>query len=564
MFCPLFCSSAAAHCLSACAQSDGIVKTMGVYRVRYVVVALLLRAATPLTPRRRPDNLPSKKTSLPVATLAPPSTHTNTKVPQRASRFFNEKDDKEAHEYRWLTWLYQHWRNVPFGQLDPDIVKQMAPALAAYARRQTSQSAEQAEELLDRYVEEYRAGNQVIPLENSAFHTVMNAYSKCACPEQAQSVLQKMIDLAKSEDCFAHLRPDVFSFTILATAWARSRHPRAADKAERLLTHMEEKGLAVTTLTYNVILNAIAVSHDPLKASRAAKIVRKMQQLVLTGKEHCKPDLYTYQTWIHACSRTRGGVPQTMEILKYLDEQAAAGNDALRPNAYCFAAAIHAWAYSAEPEKAKRAYELLQDMRQRHEIYGQKSCRPNVIVFTSVINACVKPATSQDKEISFQIAQLVFEELVHSRYGNPNFLTYAAFLHACGTSLDDENERDSVVRRIFGLCRQYGCVGKIVLQKLEETASEDLFEELMGPYDNWDEIPSSWKRRVRGERFKPPAEVEADPSASASDEPTKVDDQSTRHSSISNTLRMVKPKVSYSIRSSFSSQPGNNWEMQFL
>ena len=528
-------------------------------RLHLLLVTFLLELSASLQPHRWHAEVVSPSSGVPP-THPLAWTPTNPKVVPPQARKFSRKNDKEENEYRWLTWLYQNWKDVPFGELDPDITKQLVPALSAYGRRQTSQSARQAEELLHRFIEEYRTGNRVILIENTAFHNVMNAYSKCAKPERAQKVLQKMMDLAKSEKCFSHLEPDVFSFTILATAWAKSRHPGAAEKAERLLYHMEQKAMNVTTLTYNVVLNAIAVSHDPTKASRAAKIVQRMQRLVATGNQHCRPDLYTYQSWIHACSRTRGGVPQTMEIFRYLDKEAAAGNTALRPNAYCFAAAIHAWAYSSELHKAKKAYELLQDMKHRHEIMGQKCCKPNVVVFTSVINACVKPATFQDKEIAFEIAQLTFEELVHSPYGQPNFLTYAAFLHVCGTTLEEGDRRDSVIQRIFGLCRQYGCVGKIVLQKLEESASGDLYEELLGPYETWDDLPHTWKRRVKGERFRE-QEVAVRAKGSTSEKPRY--DKPSLVSSLPKSLRVLRPSKPVSLRSSFSNQPENLWEIQF-
>lgn len=538
---------------------------MGQFSLRRIVLALLLQWAAPLTPRRHHRRgLAVSKTSLSVAVTPPPPTDVKTTTASISStsssltqRSINRKTKKEEHEYRWLTWVYENSKDVPPGKLDPEIVKQFAPALSAYGRRGTVESAQQAEELLDRYIQEYRAGNQVVALENTAFHAVMDAYSKCAEPDKAQQVLQRMIDLCKSEPAhFAHLTPDVFSFTILATAWARSRHPGAADKAERLLHHMESKDMKPRTLTYNVVLKAIAVSHDPHKAARAAAIVRKMQKLVAAGQVQCEPDLYTYQTWIHACSRTRGGVPQTMEILKYLDEQSAAGNQALRPNAYCFAAAIHAWAYSSEPNKSKRAYELLQDMRQRYEIYGQKSCKPNVVVFTSVINACVKPPTFEDKEMAYQIAQLVFEELIHSAYGNPNFLTYAAFIHVCATTLDDFNQRESAVRWIFGLCKQHGCVGKIVLQKLEEAVSEDVFDMLMGPYESWEDMPRSWKRRVKGERFRPQLEVTTRNAA------TRGIEKKDSSSAIHNSVRFVNSAPKTIVPSTTLSDV--DWEMQFL
>lgn len=521
-------------------------------RFRILVGVLLLQGVTPLLPRQPHGRDAPSTTQRSVALSHPPTTVEN--VSRRKNRVATKREDKIAHEYRWLTWLYQHWKDVPVGNIDGDICKMMVPALSAYARRQTSQAAEQAEGLLDRYLEEYRAGNPAVVIENTAFHAVMDAFSKCAAPERAQKTLQKMLDVSRSDERFSHLKPDVFSFTILATGWARSRHPNAADKAERLLHHMELKGMTVTTLTYNVVLNAIAVSHDPQKALRAAKIVRKMQQLAVSGREDCQPDLYTYQSWIHACSRTRGGVPQTITILKYLDDEAASGNTSLRPNAYCFAAAIHAWAYSSEPEKSIRANELLQDMRQRYEIYGQRSCRPNVVVFTSVINACVKPATSADRQGAFQIAQLVFDELIQSSYGVPNFLTYAAFLHVCGTTLE-ESRRDAAVRRIFGLCRQHGCVGKIVVQKMREYASADLYEELMGGFENWEEMPASWKHKVKGERFNNEGEFILPNHRRAK---TNV----SGSASYSESIDFISAQRPFGPRKSFSKTSSKNWEMR--
>jgi len=416
-----------------------------------------------------------------------------------------KKSVQKQNEYNWLTWLYRNWKSVPIGELEEDIVRRMVPAFSLYAKRRTVRSAEQAEQMLDRYIAEYKAGNAAAELNTTIFHAAMDAHAKCGQPEQASAILQKMVKLSKSDESLGHLQPDVFSFTILATAFAKSRHPQAADKAENLLRHMENQNMTITTLTYNVVLNAIAVCHDSAKARRARLLVKKMERISRDGGEsaHCTPDLYTYQSWMAACSRTRGGLDQTIQIFSALDQRAALGHETLRPNAHCFAAAIHAWAYSSRSNKASEAYKLLQEMRRRYEELGQASCRPNVVVFTSVINACVNPNSKAEAETAFAIAQLVFDELLQSDYGSPNFLTYAAFLHACATALEEGEDRDSVVKRKFEMCAEYGCVGKIVVEKFREAASIELQDSVLGRR-GWEELPNDWTRFVSGERYQTP------------------------------------------------------------
>jgi len=143
---------------------------------------------------------------------------------------------------------------------------------------------------------------------------------------------------------------------------------------------------------------------------------------------------------------------------------------------------------------------LLKDMRDRYENQEKEECKLNVVVFTAVINACVFPASEEDKCIAFRIAQLVWEELKYSPYGPPNFLTYATFLHAVATTLDDGDRGDEVVRRAFSDCCKHGCVGQIVPDKLQEAASPALYAEMLQDVGDRDELPISWTRRVKGER----------------------------------------------------------------
>jgi hypothetical protein len=243
--------------------------------------------------------------------------------------------------------------------------------------------------------------------------TAMDAYAQLGQPEPAQQILKQMLLLARQSTATGAvttrhraLQPDAVSLATIATAWAKSHRVEAVPKTLALLTYMEQQNLATSNHAYNIALAAIVASpeHNSSnrgnyhKAAPAQAILERMQQRAAQGYSNCAPDLYTYQTYMTALSHTRQrDTPDiVMAVLEFLTTQSDPTSPAttrahLAPNAHCYTAAIHAWAYSKAPHKARNAYDLLQTMRRRHEVDGRLDCRPNVVVFTAVLNACVKP-----------------------------------------------------------------------------------------------------------------------------------------------------------------------------
>lgn len=173
-----------------------------------------------------------------------------------------------------------------------------------------------------------------------------------------------------------------------------------------------------------------------------------------------------------------------------------------------FSAVIHAWARSSESQRARSAYNLLNTLTRRcHDFKNSpkvaKQMRPNVKTFTAVLNACSRPIDESEADEAFSIAKLTMEELSIGTYGRPNFLSYAAFLLVCATTLQPGAERDAIVRSTFEDCVKAGQVGQIVLEKLLLAASTDLVDELIGDYRDITgqvQIPGQWKSRIHGER----------------------------------------------------------------
>jgi hypothetical protein len=155
-----------------------------------------------------------------------------------------------------------------------------------------------------------------------------------------------------------------------------------------------------------------------------------------------------------------------------------------------------------EANKARRAYNILSHMRSRYAKQGKEHCKPNVVIYTSVINACSCPALRSEHDEAFQIAQLTLDELLYNpQFGRPNFLTFSAFLRVCATTLAVGPDRDAIVRSIFTKACEEGQVGRPVVEKLKNSASGELYEQLLiesgiEQTDGSLKFPRSWTRNM--------------------------------------------------------------------
>ena len=227
-----------------------------------------------------------------------------------------------------------------------------------WSKRKSKVGAANAEEILERLIQEAIAGNphmrtnatagdddSVAPphmLTVTHFNAAMDAYGKLGNPAGVQRILRRMESLRTSgvKD-FENLQPDEFSMSNLATAWAKSHSEEAAQKAEAIIQYMDLNGMIANTVLYNTVLHAIAVGNQCDKALKAEDMVQRMKLRHKEKGEDCKPDVYTYQSLIQAWSRTqmRGSPQEAERILSFMDDEASTGKkncNLMAPNAYCF------------------------------------------------------------------------------------------------------------------------------------------------------------------------------------------------------------------------------------
>jgi len=149
---------------------------------------------------------------------------------------------------------------------------------------------------------------------------------------------------------------------------------------------------------------------------------------------------------------------------------------------------------------AKSNYDI-NNTKKNKSLY--KLLKPNVKTFTSVLNACARPVNKSEYDDAFAIAQLTMAELSVGTYGKPNFVSFAAYLAVCGTTLEVGPKRDAEAKKTFEDCIKAGEVGQIVLEKLHTAVSPALLHELIGDYLNdrgQIKIPSHWNKSTKGER----------------------------------------------------------------
>lgn len=455
------------------------------------------------------------------STSTPPSPSTKvvtTVTPKNKKILHFRKDDDQGHSggKRHIPWELQIEQDIEqyhgAGTLPDLLLSQIPLVITHWARMRSSQGATKANVLLDRYVQEYIAGNPNAKLEVRLFNIAMDAWTKSRrpdAPQQIQKLMKQMQDLRTSHVELLTLVPDVISLSSLCLAWARSRLPDAAHRATAILEYMERESLRPNTITYNAVLLAHVHSQRRDKAIQVERIIARMKRRQEhDGHDECRPDVCSYQSLIAAWSRTRlSGTPhKAEEVLEFLNMESRTGKAYLTPNCHCYVATIHAWSHSEEHFKSRRAYEILCHMRERYEQTKREELKPNVVAYTAVLNACALPVGKLERENALSIALLVMEELRIYGHDRPNFLTYAAFFHVLGSTIQPGTRRDDLALKYFREAKAHGQVGFIVLEKLH-TASPSTYSAIAEKITEQDEhgnnvvsIPYCWGKHVVGER----------------------------------------------------------------
>ena len=245
------------------------------------------------------------------------------------------------------------------------------------------------------------------------------------------------------------------------------------------------------TPIYNALLNCWAKSGNRHKAQiRAEEILDEMTKFA-------KPNARTYAAVINILSnisRKRGVAKRAYELLELMEQLYKNGDVKSRPNVYVYTSVINCYARSLEADKAVMAVSILQRMEEEYRA-GNPSARPNIIAYNSVLNACAfTSGKAESIETAFKIACLVFDE-VRSGHAKPSHVTYGTFLAVCANLMPESEIRDSLVDATFKRCARDGLVSDMVWRNLKAAASPELRGSILNQ-SNDNILEATWSRNL--------------------------------------------------------------------
>jgi len=420
------------------------------------------------------------------------------------------------------------------------------------------------EGLLKRIIDERRAGNEGAIAKTEDYNAVMKSWAmsgeKSAAATRVEQILMNMQSMYMDGD--ENVQPNQESFDIAIEAWLRATdEPTATVRAQRIIDWMtkiylaSENDLAAPqTSSFYPILKSWAVSGKLEGPIMAEQVIMWMQQLQMQqGIHSARPDTICFNivmsSWLKSkditaearirqvfeyvdkCHRRgstdvrldsssynimissiapavkkyhdMGGARRADRILSRLERGFLAGDEFMRPDTIIYNQVIDYW---AKTQSARGHYLKAREVLDRQiEMYdsGVRKCRPDVTGYTSVIAACASTYGSKmEKRRSFDLAHATFMESCRAKHTAPNDITYGLMFKAVSRLLPKKEERNRYARTLFGLCCDDGLMGEMAYNRLRDSVTKDLLQELTGG-KTYADIPREWRRNVRTANRRP-------------------------------------------------------------
>ena len=318
--------------------------------------------------------------------------------------------------------------------------------MLCWARSRSPNAGERAKLIYD----EMR--NHGVQADTTSINTVLNAYARSTLAVETEKLLWEFYDLYEQNPS-TNPQPDVVSFSTVLKALAKSRNPKAPERAEALLSKMQElhqSGLELCkpdVVAYASVIECWGKSKRNDSPERAERLLRQMQEIARASDPDIEPDTVCWNSTINAWAEVgRGERAEALfdEMLtNYIEEKQSAAV----PNAITFSAVLSAWAKTrSHSEAPTRAELILQRMKQLHQS-GVLDVKPNVITYSIMLNclAYAKRRSAAEK------AESILREMRSSKDEDvhPNVVAYNSVIKAWSFVRDRE-----AVRRVTALLEE--------------------------------------------------------------------------------------------------------------
>jgi pentatricopeptide repeat protein len=144
--------------------------------------------------------------------------------------------------------------------------------------------------------------NDEVSPDIMAYNSMLNSHSKAGIPEQAQTLLEQMVQQYVDQSDEEHPSPQTASFNTVLSAWAKAGN---TEKAEELFQWMQEISYKLdaarpNVITYTNLLNCWAKSkaNQETVIARVESLIREME-----ATQDVQPNLVSYATLCKSYAR---------------------------------------------------------------------------------------------------------------------------------------------------------------------------------------------------------------------------------------------------------------------
>ena len=352
----------------------------------------------------------------------------------------------------------------------------------------------------------YREGSVDVRPDDVTYNSVIHNVANSNVPDSPHRARRLLEQMKKSyESGIIGVEPNIITYNSVLDAFAKSGRAESAKMAEELLFNIEESSdrgvsdIEPDLYSYNIVINAWGSRGV---ATKAVHILDHLTSRSIEGRTSLTADVTTYNSVLHAWSQSsdRNAAIKALGLLEIMLKLAEGRADLnVQPNAYSFSTCINAFSKSKFPRKARQTRDLLRRMKRLSDD-GQKNMRPNIYVYTAVLNACAYTfGRREEKEEALSIGLETFEELRQSGVG-VNHVAYGSFIRLCRTLMQEkDSRRNHFITRAFRQCCSDGQVGDYVLRQLRPIS--DVYVSSLKAYIDRDgkvvkELPASWTCNV--------------------------------------------------------------------
>ncbi|EJK52709.1 hypothetical protein THAOC_27989 [Thalassiosira oceanica] len=307
------------------------------------------------------------------------------------------KDVKSKRQARTTTPKALNTREKSFSQRDP--IRSLNMNLDYLAKSQQKDSALRAEEMLKRIQALHSDGYYEKAPDVVSWNSVINAYAQSRSIETPSSHARRLMEQMKESD----VEPNTVTYNTLLRCLLKEikrRQPLKrvsgiVSEAKEIVSKMQENDL-VNTVSFNTLLSILAKSNEAPSVSETY-LDHMIETYSSTQNKMIQPDTTSFnaliEAYVNECKRNRKAAADMAEqaeaVIGRMEQMYKSGeNDNVRPDVVSFTSVINAYATASSRRKkcASQALETL-DKMQRICDDGDRRVKPNKRTYTAVINA---------------------------------------------------------------------------------------------------------------------------------------------------------------------------------